>query len=1084
MLAFTLTAATAARATVAVHGMNQDALGSASLSVAGDPFTGYQLNVANIGSSGNDGVSIELPRTNGLWLVYGTPPPAGPGLPPKAIVHRDLAARFFGQAPTDSLHHMIESQGLSGTGVDLTFSLPGSPEVVLELFNGSAMVYSSRRGYKYYQAQGALHLDGPTVTVDEPGVAVAFRFGRPAVNTALSSSSFEMVRPAPCDVTIEGVTYVADRIVVRLAPLHNGLETRCIEGIVRASCLDDGSGGSADMAISCKGAPAVRIKKKAKAHGMTVSGVAGVTLADGGGTGDAQRLRVLPHLGPVADPALVNVWQLPPGEPALSRFMEETTLRFQPASFEMPMGQSLAVTARAGGIAGGVIAAIVIAARVTVTAVSPTDFDFTAGSDDPAQTGHIELFKKQPGAGSGVKVHEGGQGTFMVTLSRSSTKPRSQVTSCESGLCRMGFGMPPGTTITVGGTPYDADSLVIVFDAGSVPALGITDLELRPSQGTQFTLVSTECTPLGGSVPGAARPAFTWGSALATQAPDSTLTFSNIGSSGNDGVSFVTNGLPSVQIPFANGLALALGEGFQLDADPCFEGECEPTSSLRVGPKRLVNSKFVVRFTTQGNNPLFIEAGGVIAPYRDSDSDDDGEIEIEIPPGLSGDIASIGYSQLSPYREAASLTFSTMVTLKRAGGDQDIPAGQTMRIWRNIDGAAVGAPAPTARVISLNGLPPGQPYFRSIEGVGFDRVMLSGTGSDASLANNNIDGFPVIPTWTTIAGPGEPFKRETGSVFSTTFPAIVHVYTPALGGAPDNGPIVLRSGGDTGPAADPSQGFVLAADLDSIVPGPDGIIGAAVAGGIAGGVVAAKTASLTVMGTPGGGAVHSLHYDHSLIATSVACDLYLGGVLQHRAVDPISIECDAPPVLVALHTPQGRGGGVLHSECRFRAPVSVTVDGLVVACDRLEFVPLAGAQVVNVTSFKFSLTGLLPGEALTNVQLGEIVPESEILAAPDTGPGAGVAPMQFALSRAYPNPMRATSTVRFAVPARQHVRAVIMDVAGREVARLTDRDFEAGEHTLRWNGMGEGGAPVPAGLYFVRIQAAGKSKVTRLTRLQ
>ena len=316
-LAITFSVATSAHATVAVHGMNQDAIGAASLAVVTDPVGNKQLVISNIGSSGNDGVSIDLKRTNGLWVAFSAPPPPGSGLPPKAIIHRDLAARLSGQSPSDPLHHMTEDVGLSGTGVDLSFELPGAPDAVIELFNGMQMVYSARRGYEAYRARGTLHLEGPSVAVNEPGVAVAFRFGRSAVNAALTGCSFEMLRPSPCEVTIDGVAYSANRIKVRFPWLSSGSEARCIEAIVRAACFDDGSPGSGDMAISSKGAPATPVRKKSAAHGLTVSAVSGVTLADGGGPGDLQRVRLVPIGGPSAEPAVVSIWQLPPGEPVL-----------------------------------------------------------------------------------------------------------------------------------------------------------------------------------------------------------------------------------------------------------------------------------------------------------------------------------------------------------------------------------------------------------------------------------------------------------------------------------------------------------------------------------------------------------------------------------------------------------------------------------------------------------------------------------------------------------------------------------------------------------------------------------------------
>jgi flagellar hook assembly protein FlgD len=41
-----------------------------------------------------------------------------------------------------------------------------------------------------------------------------------------------------------------------------------------------------------------------------------------------------------------------------------------------------------------------------------------------------------------------------------------------------------------------------------------------------------------------------------------------------------------------------------------------------------------------------------------------------------------------------------------------------------------------------------------------------------------------------------------------------------------------------------------------------------------------------------------------------------------------------------------------------------------------------------------------------------------------------------------------------------------------------------GTHEFRWDGRDEGGATVPAGLYFTRVSAMGASVSVRVVRLQ
>jgi bacillolysin len=80
-----------------------------------------------------------------------------------------------------------------------------------------------------------------------------------------------------------------------------------------------------------------------------------------------------------------------------------------------------------------------------------------------------------------------------------------------------------------------------------------------------------------------------------------------------------------------------------------------------------------------------------------------------------------------------------------------------------------------------------------------------------------------------------------------------------------------------------------------------------------------------------------------------------------------------------------------------------------------------------------------------------------------------------------PNPVRGAARLSFVLPegAAGPVRMTVFDAAGRRVARpLEDVVFGAGAHGLTWNATDDGGAPVPAGVYFVRFEA-GRSVETR-----
>ena len=68
-----------------------------------------------------------------------------------------------------------------------------------------------------------------------------------------------------------------------------------------------------------------------------------------------------------------------------------------------------------------------------------------------------------------------------------------------------------------------------------------------------------------------------------------------------------------------------------------------------------------------------------------------------------------------------------------------------------------------------------------------------------------------------------------------------------------------------------------------------------------------------------------------------------------------------------------------------------------------------------------------------------------------------------------PNPTRAGVAFQFAVRKAGVVHAEVFDAAGRRLAVVLDRGFDAGVHEASWDGRDAGGARVRAGVYFLRL---------------
>lgn len=93
---------------------------------------------------------------------------------------------------------------------------------------------------------------------------------------------------------------------------------------------------------------------------------------------------------------------------------------------------------------------------------------------------------------------------------------------------------------------------------------------------------------------------------------------------------------------------------------------------------------------------------------------------------------------------------------------------------------------------------------------------------------------------------------------------------------------------------------------------------------------------------------------------------------------------------------------------------------------------------------------------------------------------AGTAPTELALSRPAPNPSAGPTRVDFTIPRECRVRLGILDLMGREVAVIAEGAYRPGRYQASWDGLGPRGQ-VPVGLYFMRLQAGGKTLVQRIT---
>jgi hypothetical protein len=138
--------------------------------------------------------------------------------------------------------------------------------------------------------------------------------------------------------------------------------------------------------------------------------------------------------------------------------------------------------------------------------------------------------------------------------------------------------------------------------------------------------------------------------------------------------------------------------------------------------------------------------------------------------------------------------------------------------------------------------------------------------------------------------------------------------------------------------------------------------------------------------------------------------------------------------------------------------------------------------VPNLSPWRWSASGPVTGDARFRVvahdAAGHGAPDASDagFAIADRAAVESPPPSEIELLPPQPNPARGQVRIPFALPRAGRVTLDVVDVQGRDVARLVAGELAAGRHEATWRASGATGA----GLYFVRLEAGGRTRVRRL----
>jgi hypothetical protein len=93
-------------------------------------------------------------------------------------------------------------------------------------------------------------------------------------------------------------------------------------------------------------------------------------------------------------------------------------------------------------------------------------------------------------------------------------------------------------------------------------------------------------------------------------------------------------------------------------------------------------------------------------------------------------------------------------------------------------------------------------------------------------------------------------------------------------------------------------------------------------------------------------------------------------------------------------------------------------------------------------------------------------------------PGGRLIPDTYTLG-AYPNPFNPATTIEFSLRESGHVSLRVYDIAGKLVAELADRHYDAGMHRVAFDSSHQ-----PSGIYLLRLDANGFTMTQKLILLK
>lgn len=93
-------------------------------------------------------------------------------------------------------------------------------------------------------------------------------------------------------------------------------------------------------------------------------------------------------------------------------------------------------------------------------------------------------------------------------------------------------------------------------------------------------------------------------------------------------------------------------------------------------------------------------------------------------------------------------------------------------------------------------------------------------------------------------------------------------------------------------------------------------------------------------------------------------------------------------------------------------------------------------------------------------------------------------PKEYKLYNNFPNPFNPSTKIAFLLPNTTHVKLIIYDIMGREIAKIADGKYPQGYNEVTWNGSNSFGVRASSGIYFYRISSGQYTAIKKMVLLK